>query len=251
MKHVALLAITVIAVLGARATAAQSAEVAPVVFDTQVRVDVGPDGKVADVVPDRRFPDVIDAAVRNHVRAWTFEPPRQNGVPVAGTTYAQLRGCAVSAGGGLSVAFEPARTGPGDGEQGINGVHHLQIPLSLFDLGAFEVRAVYRVNADGSVAVESVTSDGRRNRDMRVFERTIGTWLASRRLLPEVIDGRVVATRMSLPIQYAFSRVERRASPAPAALAAERPSCQAATAGNGESRHPVALDSAFRLRPAG
>ncbi len=217
-------------------------------FSTEVRIDVGDDGRVVDVGFDRPLTPVLESAVRSHVAAWRFAAPMRDGRAVSGTTYAYLTGCAVASPQGLALSFAPASNGPGHGAQGIVGTHLL--PIREMEPGKFTVNVEYRVQPDGSVLVDEVRSDGRRSRAMRNFEKSIETWLAGRRFLPEKVGGEAVATRMVLPITYEISRVERGA-PLPRSEVVEA-TCRTAAEGAGsKSERPVAVDSPFKLVPAG
>ena len=216
-------------------------------FSTEVRIEVGEDGRVTDVVPDRALSPVLEKAVRSHVSAWRFEAPTREGRPVSGTTYAYLTGCAVPSPQGLSLSFARATNGPGHGTQGIVGTHML--PMRRIE-GSFKVNVDYRVQPDGSVVVDAVKSDGRKSVAMRAFEKDITKWLSTRRFLPEKVDGEPVVTRMAYPITYEFTRIER-GTPPPRSAASDTACRTAAEGAATPSQRPVAIDSPFRLVPAG
>lgn len=216
-------------------------------FSTEVRIEVGPDGRVTDVVPDRALSPVLEKAVRSHVSAWRFEAPTREGRQVSGTTYAYLTGCAVPSPEGLSLSFARATNGPGHGTEGIVGTHVM--PMRPIE-GRFEVNVDYRVEPDGSVVVDAVHSEGRKSAAMRAFEKDIRKWLSTRRFLPEKVDGEPVVTRMAYPITYTMTRV-KRGTPLPRSAASDT-ACRTAAEGTAApSQRPVAIDSPFRLVPAG
>lgn len=216
-------------------------------FTTQLRIAIEPDGRVGDVVLDRTLPAPVERAVRAHAAGWRFEAPVRDGKPVGGVTYAHLTGCAVPSPDGLAVSFARASNGPGQGRNGIIGTHVME-GMPRMDERLFTLNAEYRVQPDGSVVVESVRSDGRRSRAMRQFEGAVEKWLASRSFMPEEIGGVPVATRMALPFRYDF-RPARRGAPPPAAPDA---ACQAALdSTKAQDNTPVAIDSPFRMVPAG
>ena len=215
-------------------------------FGTEVRIEVGQDGRVTDVVADRALAPVLATAVRRHVAAWRFDAPIRDGRPVSGTTYTYLSGCAVPSPDGLSFAFDRATHGPGQGTQGIVGTHVM--PARRLE-GSFKVDLDYRVQPDGSVVVDSVRSNGRPSAAMRAFEKDIQKWLATRRFLPEKVDGEPVVTHMAYPLTYTITRV-RRGAKSPGAAAAST-ACSTASEAAGASSRPVAVDSPFRLVPAG
>lgn len=215
-------------------------------FTTELRITVGADGRVGDVVLDRSLPAPVEQAVRTHVAGWRFEAPVRDGQRLGGTTYAHLTGCAVPSPAGLAISFGPASTGPGHGGKGIVGTH-VMTGLPVKDDTRFTINAEYRVQPDGSVVVESVRSEGRRSRAMREFEQGVGKWLATRRFMPEEIGGVPVATRMTLPLHYDFRPARRGPLPKRPADAA----CQAALDATKTPDRPVAIDSPFRLAPAG
>lgn len=245
MKNI-LCTATLAATLPLGAAAAAPDPAASAWFGTEVRIEVGRDGQVTDVVPDRTLSPVLATAVRRHVSAWRFDAPMRDGRPVSGTTYSYLTGCAVPSAEGLSLAFDRATNGPGHGTQGIVGTHLM--PARRLE-GSFKVDVDYRVQPDGSVVVDGVRSDGRPSAAMRAFEKDIANWLSSRRFLPEKVDGEPVGTRMAYPLTYTITRV-KRGTPLPRG-AAPKPSCSTASEAAGASSRPVAVDSPFRLVPAG
>lgn len=212
-------------------------------FETEVRIDVGADGRVVDVGMDEKLPAVLHAPVRTHVAGWVFEAPKRNGVAVGGTTYAYLSGCAVDSSSGVSIAFSPAKNGPGHGTRGMVGTS--RFPLDRIpEPGRYVVTADYVVQPTGRVSVEAVRTESPRNGSARSLEQAVSKWLRERRFLPEQVDGQPVATRMSLPITYTFGA-------APSAQAkADDAACTAAAAGRSDNE-AVALDSPFRRQPAG
>lgn len=223
-----------------------------VVITTQARVEVGADGKVIAVQPDAALPPAVAQAIQGTIGAWRFVPPVHKGQSAGGVTYVQIGACALDVNGGLRMAFDyqgngPRRLGPSTPRP----------PSSMAQIRPGEtarMQLTYRVGADGVAQVESVDRISGKAGISKAFRSSVEDWIRASRFEPELVAGKPVATRMSLPIEFRVLKPERARGGAKAieqALAAERPSCQTALGNAKKQDTAVALDSPFTLLPSG
>lgn len=207
-----------------------------VVFSSNARVEVDATGNVVDVQEDPALPAAIGQALDANVRGWKFKPPVRDGVPVGGVTYVRLGACAAPIeSGGYHLAFQYEGNGP----------LKLDFPVPRYPMEALKARAegdfvvTYRVNADGTAAVETI--EGPRS-DLEHFKHGLHAWVASFRHEPELVGGQAVATRIRIPVEFNLdigSSDRKGTRP-------KSPSCQIALGRAADSDRAVALDSPFR-----
>lgn len=246
----------VMALLIAPADAAKPSAPSATLATAQVRIDVDASGRVTAVEPTTPLPQPVVDALRGQAAGWTFEAPTRDGRPVAGTTYARMSVCAAPSPetGGLALAIGDVQNGPGMDARMLRPSFFPPLTRAMVDLGRFDVDAVYEVGVDGRASVVSVEMTPSRPAIRRQLEGAFGKWLAPMRFEPERLDGEAVVTRMRLPVTFTF---EKAASP-PSQRELQRrvvdgnPTCQALLRGQADGDKPqVALDSPFRLQPAG
>ena len=246
----------VLALLVAPAGVAAPPASSPTLVTTQVRVDVDASGRVTTVEPTTALPQPVIDALRERAADWTFEAPKLDGRPVAGTTYARMNICAAQspATGGLALAIGDVQNGPGVDKRMLRPTFFPPITSAMVDLGRFEMDAVYEVGVDGRASVVSVEMTPSRPAIRRQLEAAFRKWLMPMRFEPEHLNGEAVVTRMRLPVTFTFER----AASAPSErelqrrMVDENPTCQALLRGQDDGDKPqVALDSPFRLQPAG
>ena len=103
-----------------------------------------------------------------------------------------------------------------------------------------------------------------RGADQSLLRDSLKIWFRDSKFEPEQLDGRPVATRMSLPMKFEVGPRTMHDSPLAAHLAAqaageeqlqaralEAPSCKTAMESNRSGDRQVALDSPFQLAPGG
>ena len=249
-------AIAAMALLITPAGAATSPTSKATLVTTQVRIDVDADGRVTTVEPTTALPQLVTDALRARAADWTFEAPKLDGRPVAGTTYARMNICAAQSpdAGGLAFAIGDVQNGPGVDARMLRPTFFPPVTGAMLDLGKFEMDAVYEVGVDGRASVVSVEMTPSRPAIRRQLESAFRKWLMPMHFEPERLDGKAVVTRMRLPVTFTFEKavsapskreLQRR-------IVDENPTCQALLRGQEDADKPqVALDSPFRLQPAG
>jgi hypothetical protein len=228
-------------------------------FATQARVEIDAQGHVGTVTPDPTLSPAIAQAIRDIVGGWQFAPPARDGKVASGVTYLQLSACAAPVDGKYRFAVElfgsgPARTGPA-GPRLPSRVMRAGRPVSL--------KLNYRVLPDGTVQIDDIVFvEGVNRADQSALRESLKSWFRASKFEPEQLDGRPVATRMSLPIDIEFVQRTIVDSELSARLAAqaegekqlqaralEAPSCKTAMEANRNKDRQVALDSPFKLAP--
>ena len=111
-------------------------------------------------------------------------------------------------------------------------------------VGAF--RVVLKVGTDGRATVDTIEVE---SGQLRLFEDALHSWVAQLRYVPEEIDGKPVATRVAIPVEFSMGgqlsprqrmRQEREAK-------RHSSECVAAMSGDKEEApQPVVLDSPFK-----
>lgn len=224
----------------------------PVVTTTQVRIDVDVGGQVTGVEPTSPLPAPPASAIRDHVRGWRFDPPLQDGQPVAGTTYARMSVCAAAVGDELAFTLGAPQHGPGLDPRMLRPFFFPTVSNAI-ELGRLEMDVVYEVRPDGRAEVVSLTTTPDKPGIRREVTTAFRKWLAPMRFEPERLDGQPVATRMQVPWTFTWERTTGRLPGRD--LQRERvesdPSCQALLGKGAPDGRPVAVDSRFRIQPSG
>ena len=247
-------AVAALAMLGPAGAGETAGESTLVLITTQARVEVNAEGKVTAVQPDAKLTPAVAQAIQATVGAWRFVPPVHDGQSVGGVTYVQIGACAVDVDGGLRMAFDYQGNGPRR-----QGPPTPRPPSSMRQIRPGEtarMKLTYRVGADGVGEVESVDRISGKADISKAFGSSLRDWIGASTFEPELVAGKPVATRMSLPFEFTVLKLDRaRARMGPKAveqaLAAERPTCQTALGNAGKQDRAVALDSPFTLLPSG
>lgn len=92
--------------------AGNDADTKVVAFSASVRVDVDATGKPVKVEAPADLPDVIRSYIEKRVATWQYQPAKQDGQPVAATTYVGINACAVPAEGGYRLGLDFNGNGP-------------------------------------------------------------------------------------------------------------------------------------------
>jgi hypothetical protein len=176
------------------------------------------------------------------VRTWEFVPGTLDGVPVPTRTGLSIRVRATpQADGSLELRLIDAHTGPS-----LLTRAWPRFPMHALQDGSEVVaRAELVIAADGTAAVTSVEIDSKGNR--RAIEKTVREAFADWRFAPEIVGGRAVATRMTVPMNFCR---ERRGSDYCQKQHLRRTAAAEAAAGLPAlpDGMPIALDSATRLK---
>jgi hypothetical protein len=221
----------------------------------QMRIEVDATGRVLSTEPTSDLPAPLADSLRQHVSAWQFEAPQQEGRAVGGTTFARMSVCAMADHGAdsLSVSVGNWENGPGMDPRMLRPSFFPAVLPKLVALGRLEMEVVYEVGADGIAQVLSVVTTPHVTRAHRELERAYRKWIGAMRFEPERIDGNPVATRMRMPVTFTWERASRMASrqEIERKLIEASPTCQALLQDRDTSERPqVALDSPFRAVPS-
>ncbi len=222
----------------------------PIRFHANARVVLDEQGVPQQVQANEKLPPVVRDLVEQRVKQWRFEPARVDGEAKAGVTHVLLRGCGVpNAGGGMQIAMDYSSNGPGMA----GGAVLLSPPRYPVDAargsreGSFNV--VFQVGANGRATVEKIEA---RTGSLKDFERALRDWVVAMRYVPEEVDGKPVATRIAMPVDFALGPDSmRRAAETAREETRRSPECAAAAGLDDEPRRPVVLNSPFRLRESG
>lgn len=204
-------------------------------YHLQAGLDVDTAGQVTRVDLPREIPAVMGVPAQEAIKRWRFKPPVRAGHAVTARTYAWVD---------LALVKRP------DGNYGV-AVSYVKNGPAL----ALQPPRWPMVQGDGSLTMEAVVQPDGRLTDIRLVASEFSSPLARKRFgmavedairhsraLPELVDGKPVATRMRIPVVF-----ERRDGPtsgakAEAGLTPDQPTGPAFEA-PGLSGQAVALDS--------
>ena len=238
---------TLLALLSVAGIALAEGTQAPVRFPATAKVALDAEGVPQDVQANPRLPAPVREAIEQRVKQWRFEPALVDGVAMPGVTHVRPQACAVPrADGSLNVGMDYLGNGPGYADDALQ-LPRLPYPPAAMRSGAqANIDLTVRVGEDGHVTLQSMKA---RRGSTKEFREAPEAWVAAMRYLPEEVDGRRIATRVRIPVEFHFAeRSRRQESPLPAA---RTPECMAAGGQAEEPVAPVALDSPFRPREAG
>lgn len=232
-------------------------EQTPTLVVVQAGIEVDAGGRVVGVEldPTARLPDVLRERTEQAVQAWQFKPIVENGKPVGGKTWADVRIClAPSTEGDLNVAISKGTNGPGS----VSGPWRPTLPIDLMRTATagveYEFLIRYRVQPDGRAELldASLLDPELDRRYAAGWQRDLRREIARTRFKPEVIGDLPVSTVMELPMMMVRRPAGVTSAQARNAIRetqAAAPVCQAA-AGKGKNE-AVAVDSRFELLPQG
>ena len=174
----------------------------PVLFAAQSRIEVDATGAVIAVAPTPGLPEGVNAALANNLRSLRFEPAIKDGRAVGGVTFARQEACAIPESGNYRMAVKFLGTGPGGPQVG-GRLPAPRYPFEAQRAGATaDVKLVYRVEPDGSIAIESAGLESGRSRYTKDFIAASRDWLEGQHAQPEALDGQAVATRVQTTVKY-------------------------------------------------
>ena len=228
-----------------------------IMFGTQARVEIDAQGRVGTVTPDQTLSPAVAQAIREIVSAWQFAPPARDGQVAGGVTFLQLSACAVPVDGKYRFAVDlygsgPARTGP----------PAPRIPdRVLRSSRSYRLRLEYRVLPDETAQIDDIVFvEGDNPGDQSAIRESLKSWFRASTFDPKQLDGKPVATRVSMPIEIlaesrtAYESLEAAQNASEKQLQAwalEQNTCKVAMEANRNKDRQVALDSPFQLAPGG
>lgn len=228
--------------------AVEPAATGPTVVFAQVALDVDATGRVVKAEPDAQLAPVLQEPARKVAMGWRFAPITERGQAVAGTTYANMRLCLMPDGDGFNVVADLAGNGPGN----VPGQRTPLLPpppKGLRDGVEVSGKVRYQVMPDGRATLQSaeLSDPSQQARDGTTWRRHVSQWLSKRRFMPEVVDGKPVATLVDLPLTFELHRtgsvLEAQRKVAEKHVEHRRQVCRA-TAEEDRNR-AVAVDSRF------
>ncbi len=177
----------------------------PVIFRAEAKVTIDANGKPVSVEASKDLPDAIRAYIEKRVYAWSFQPPQLDGKAVGGMTYVHLGACAVPTAGGYSLAIDYKDNGPGYAND-YGMLPPPRYPPNALRAGQVAaVKVTYVVETDGATTVESTEFLGHPPSNIGVrkdFSKAVSEWAAHLRYVPEQLDGKLVRTRLSVPLTF-------------------------------------------------
>lgn len=222
-------------------------------FIAEARVEVDESGTLVKVEAAQDLPEGVRTFIEQQLKTWKYVRRHREGETGNAATWVSLGACAVPvANGGYTMGLAYHGNGPRIAGGGMwtvsNGLFHAVSKAQT--AGRLDIRFV--VGADGKATVESVdgATDGRIRKLMRP---AIEDWLERMRFDPEVIGGRPVATRQTLPLEFKQGDGRRPTREDLQAHAMESAQCKrAAAAGQavGPGMRAVAVDSVMDIVPS-
>lgn len=216
----------------------------PISVSAEARVEIDPAGKLVRVESADNLQPAMRTYVEQEVAKWQF---RRNDANPTGnaTTWLYLSACGVPSGRGYTMGLSYHGNGPRVAGSGWKPSGELvgAVARSRWN-GAIQVH--YIVNPDGKATLESI--DGLPGgRAGAALEPAIARWIEGPRYDPETLGGKPVATRATLPLEFASGRGASKEKQR--ALAIESPACkQAGMAAAG--MQAVAVDSNIGVVPS-
>lgn len=219
----------------------------PVRFPATARIALDAEGVPQDVQANPRLPVPVREAIEARVKQWRFEPALVDGVARPGITHVRLQACAIpQPDGSLRVGMDYRGNGPGYADDALR-LPRLPYPPAAMRAGAqANVDLIVAIGEDGRATVQSMKA---RRGSLKEFKASLEAWVAALRYVPEEVDGRRIATRMRIPVEFHFTERSKRQDPTAAAMRA--PECAAAAGQPDDPLNPVVLDSPFRPRETG
>ncbi|MBP1474983.1 energy transducer TonB [Frateuria sp. MAH-13] len=211
-------------------------------YHLQAGLDVDAAGQVARVDLPATLPPVLGEPARASIRRWRFKPPVRAGQPVTARTYAWVDLDLVKRlDGTYGVAVSFIKNGP---------ALALQAPRWPMEQGGGSLTMAAVVQPDGSLTDPAlVASDFSSPLARKAFARAVEEAVRHSRALPELVDGKPVATRVRIPIAF------RTASPSDVGEARADASAAQPAAPASESPdlagQAIALDSPVQPLPPG
>jgi len=240
-RTIPLLAIALIA----PAAAAAPAKPGLVLIQTESRIDIDAQGKVTAIHTTPQLPPEIEKIVEDNLRKLQYAAPIQDGKPVAGVTYALQEACAAPVDGKYGFAVKYLGNGPSMDRRSFPFY-----PREMQRRGIESKWTVeYSVAPDGKGGVVAMKlKEGGGDRGEAQFKQALEYWIRTTHFEPEQLDGRPVATRMSVDVDFVLGHPASAAEREQNKAANE--SCRVALEAHDDPKRAVALDSPFKLNVA-
>ncbi len=218
----------------------------PIQFRASVKLTVDASGKVQAAEAPASMPKALRDAIEAQVRDWRFQPPSARGVSGGGVTYAMVGACAILMGdGGYRLAVDYKANGPRNEKSNDGWLPPPQYPVDAERAGQQAGVVVdFTVGTNGLSSLNEIRYQPGSTGYHAYFDASIKQWVKSMRWLPEQLNGKMVATRLNVPINFEIggsfksTASERRKQ-------AATPECQAAVASD-LLQLPVAVNSPFK-----
>jgi hypothetical protein len=202
-------------------------------YHLQAGLDVDTAGQVARVELPGEIPAVLNAPAQEAIKHWRFKPPVREGHAVTARTYAWVDLVLVKRpDGNYGVAVRYVKNGP---------ALALRAPRWPMEQGDGRLTMAATVQPDGSLTdIKLVDSEFSSPLARKQFALAVQEAIRHSRALPELVDGKPVATRMQIPVTFrtrnpsGVAEAEANRPKDPAADARETPDL---------SGQAVALDS--------
>jgi hypothetical protein len=220
-----------------------AAEPQPFALRAEAKVEIDPSGKLVRVESTQDLPPAVRAYIEKQVATWQFK--RNDANPTANaSTWIYLHACGLPVAGGYTMGLAYHGNGPrvsGTGWRTSRAIARA-VGRSGWD-GAIKVH--YVVNPDGSASLESVEGLPGEKRDLH---EAIEQWIEGFTYDPEMLDGKPVATRGVLPVEFRTDgNVPTKQDLV--ARAVQSPACRNASMGAAGTQ-AVAVDSNIGVVPS-
>jgi len=236
------LALPVLLLAAATATAASAAEPRVVLSDAYAAVELDAAGSVESVQVQGELPGAMASAVEANVRRLKFTPPSRDGRPVSARTFVRMQTCAEKVGSDYRLSMRFRTQGPMPLQP-----TPPEYPIEALRAGvSAEYRYVTQVNPDGSVSLAELTRTGRDKSYDREFRRAIQRWAQAQHYRPESVAGTAIGTRLAGSNSFNIdARPQAAADPGPD----PRDCAEALERSAAESRLATPLDSPTSASP--
>jgi hypothetical protein len=248
MIHRMLAVAIVLASLSFASDASQPAAPMPLSFHAEARVDVDADGKFVKAEVPSDLPESVRRYIEQELGKWTYKRT-DPGVPHGiATTWVDLRACAMPTASGaysMGLAFNgsgPTLLAAGDLGMVARASRRLDRKVILHIL----------IGEDGTATLESIEGGSEDLHANERFEKAVASWVATLRVQPELIDGKPVRARGTLPLEvHQGRRSDKPTKEELLAQALQSPQCkQAGNAPAAMSMQPADNDRLILVQPA-
>lgn len=233
MRRRTLATAVVLAGVSFASNAGQPTALKPLSFRAEARVDVDADGKFVRAQASSDLPEPVRRYVEQQLAKWTYKRNDGGGAHGIASTWVDLRACAMpTTTGAYSMGLAYNGSGPMLMEAGPpQRLAYVTGRMQLSDTILLHI--VVGESADGAT-LESIEGGFKDLTVKQRFADAARTWVATLRMQPELIDGKPVRARGTIPIELKQrSRSKKPTKDELLAQALESPQCkQAGQAGN-------------------
>ncbi|MUV13107.1 hypothetical protein [Noviluteimonas gilva] len=226
MRRRTLAAAVVLVACSFASNAGQPTALKPLSFRAEARVDVAADGKFVKAQASSDLPEPVRRYVEQQLAKWTYKR-NDSGGGIA-STWVDLRACAMpTTTGAYSMGLAYNGSGPMLMEAG--PPQRLAYVTGRMQLsGTINLHIVVGESADGAT-LESIEGGFKDLTAKQRFAEAARTWVATLRMQPELIDGKPVRARGTIPIELKQgSRSKKPTKEELLAQALESPQCKQA-----------------------